>query len=80
MLAELARGRLRSKLPALREALEGHFSSHHALVVGMILAVNRGAGVLSEIPNSFVGCVRFLSSFSSLCHAHATPSCINLGQ
>jgi transposase len=38
VLAELARGRLRSKLPALREALEGHFSSHHALVVGMILA------------------------------------------
>jgi Transposase IS116/IS110/IS902 family len=38
VLAELARGRLRSKLPALREASEGHFSSHHALVVGMILA------------------------------------------
>jgi transposase len=38
VLAELARGRLRSKLPALREALEGHFSNHHALVVGMILA------------------------------------------
>src|SRR5919206_3666175 len=38
MLAELARGRLRSKIPALREALEGHFSSHHALMVGKILA------------------------------------------
>jgi transposase len=31
VLAELARGRLRSKLPALRDALEGSFSSHHAL-------------------------------------------------
>jgi transposase len=38
VLAELARGRLRSKLPALRDALEGSFSSHHALMVGKILA------------------------------------------
>jgi transposase len=38
LLAELARGRLRSKLPALRDALEGSFSSHHALMVGKILA------------------------------------------
>src|SRR5215207_7906344 len=32
ILAQLARGRLRSKLPALRDALEGSFSSHHALI------------------------------------------------
>lgn len=38
ILAELARGRLRSKIPALREALEGRFSSHHALMVGRILS------------------------------------------
>ncbi|HLF47833.1 MAG TPA: IS110 family transposase, partial [Methylomirabilota bacterium] len=38
VLAELARGRLRSKLPALREALTGRFSAHHALLVGEILA------------------------------------------
>src|SRR5215211_4598634 len=38
VLAELARGRLRSKLPALRDALQGCFSSHHALMVGKILA------------------------------------------
>src|SRR5215204_7624351 len=38
VLAELARGRLRSKLPALGDALEGSFSSHHALMVGKILA------------------------------------------
>src|SRR5215210_9264939 len=31
VLAELAGGHLRSKLPALRDALEGSFSSHHAL-------------------------------------------------
>jgi transposase len=38
VLAELARGKLRSKLPALRDALEGRFCSHHALMVGKILA------------------------------------------
>jgi len=38
VLAELARGRLRSKLPALREALAGRFAAEHALVVGHILA------------------------------------------
>jgi transposase len=38
VLAELARGRLRSKLPALRDALEGSFSPHHALMVSKILA------------------------------------------
>ena len=38
ILAELARGRLRSKIPALREALEGRFSAHHGLMVGKMLA------------------------------------------
>lgn len=36
-LAELARGRLRSKLPALREALHGRFRSEHALLVRELL-------------------------------------------
>ncbi len=39
VLAELARGRLRAKLPALREALAGRFrSEHHGLLVAQILA------------------------------------------
>jgi transposase len=38
LLADLARGRLRAKLPALREALEGRFDQQHALLVGAILA------------------------------------------
>src|SRR5262249_30147708 len=38
ILADLARGRLRAKLPALRQALAGHFRPHHAFVVGQILA------------------------------------------
>jgi transposase len=38
VLAELARGRLREKIPALKEALEGRFEAHHALIIGAILA------------------------------------------
>lgn len=38
VLAELARGKLRAKLPALREALEGRFDAEHGIVVSAILA------------------------------------------
>ena len=37
VLAELARGRLRNRLPELREALRGRFSAHHALLVRLAL-------------------------------------------
>jgi transposase len=36
-LAELAKGRLRSKLPQLRQALRGRFGDHHALLVRLAL-------------------------------------------
>ena len=38
VLSELARGRLRAKIPALREALNGFFTGHHGLIIGEILA------------------------------------------
>jgi len=38
LLADLARGKLRKKIPVLKEALEGRFDSLHALLVGSILA------------------------------------------
>jgi transposase len=38
VLAELAKGRLRTKIPALQEALEGRFDPLHALIVSSILA------------------------------------------
>jgi transposase len=37
-MAELARGRLRQKLPLLRRALEGRFRRHHAVLVGQMLS------------------------------------------
>jgi transposase len=36
-LADLAHGKLRRKLPALREALTGRFRAHHAFLLGQIL-------------------------------------------
>jgi transposase len=38
VLAELAKGRLRAKLPALKQALTGRFRRHHALLVSELLA------------------------------------------
>lgn len=38
VLAELARGALRKKLPALRAALAGRFRAHHAFLVSQLLA------------------------------------------
>ena len=38
ILAELAKGSLRKKIPALREALQGRFTDHHALLIGQMLA------------------------------------------
>lgn len=38
VLAELARGRLRAKIPALRAALRGPFRAHHAFLIGQILS------------------------------------------
>lgn len=38
VLAELARGKLRAKLPALRAALAGRFRAHHAFLVSQLLA------------------------------------------
>lgn len=38
VLAEFARGRMRSRIDQLRDALQGRFSEHHALVIAHVLA------------------------------------------
>ena len=38
VLAGLAKGRMRNKIPQLRDALAGRFSEHHALIVAEMLA------------------------------------------
>jgi transposase len=51
-LAELAKGKMRPKVPALTEALAGHFGTHHAVACRRILAhldfLNDTIGALSE--------------------------------
>ena len=37
VLADLAKGRLRRRIPELREALVGRFAGHHALLIGLAL-------------------------------------------
>jgi transposase len=38
VLADMAKGALRKKIPALREARQGRFTGHHALLIGQMLA------------------------------------------
>ncbi len=51
-LAQLAKARLRAKLPALRKALDGRFRTHHGLLVRQILEhvdhLDRAIATLSE--------------------------------
>jgi transposase len=37
VLAQLAKGRMRTKIPELRQALRGRFGDHHALIIGLAL-------------------------------------------
>jgi transposase len=50
VLADLAKGKMRKKIPALREALIGRFDTEHALIVSQILAhIDLGAGPLEGL-------------------------------
>ena len=70
VLADLAKGRLRAKLPALREALEGRFNRLHALLIGAILAhldfldeqIDRLSEAIEERIAPFAGAVELLCS------------------
>jgi transposase len=70
LLAELAKGRLRAKLPALREALEGRFDRQHALWIGAILdhvdfldgQIDRLSDAIAEQLAPFAAAVELLCS------------------
>jgi transposase len=70
LLAELARGRLRAKLPQLKEALEGRFDRQHGLVVSAILAhldfldeqIERLSAMIEEQLRPFAAAVQLLRS------------------
>jgi transposase len=52
VLADLAKGQLRKKIPQLQRALVGNFQAHHALIISQILAhldyLDEMIGMLSE--------------------------------
>jgi len=70
VLADLARGRMRSKIPALREALEGRFDELHALLIGAILAhldfldeqIEQLSGAIEERLRPFAAAAELLCS------------------
>jgi transposase len=74
VLADLARGRLRKKIPALRQALEGRFEPLHALLVSSILAhldfldeqIERLSEAIEEQLRPFEAAVRLLRSVDGI--------------
>ena len=79
VLANLARRQMRKKIPALREALEGHFDSHHALWVGAILAhidfldeqIDRLSDAIEEQIRPFAAAVELLCTVVGIQHRGA---------
>jgi transposase len=74
ILADLAQGRLRKKIPALKEALEGRFEPLHALLVSSILAhldfldeqIERLSGAIEEQLRPFAPAVELLRSVDGI--------------
>jgi transposase len=74
LLADLARGKLRKKIPALRQALEGRFEPLHALLVSSILAhldfldeqIERLSEAIEEQLRPFEPAVRLLRSVDGI--------------
>jgi transposase len=87
VLAELAKGKLRAKLPALREALEGRFEAHHALVIGAILAhldfldeqIDRLSGAIEEQLGPFATGVELAATMTGVARRTAEVMVAEIG-
>ena len=74
VLADLAKGKLRKKIPVLRQALEGRFEPLHALLVSSILAhldfldeqIERLSEAIEEQLRPFAPAVRLLRSVDGI--------------
>jgi transposase len=74
VLADLARKQMRKKIPALREALEGHFDSHHRLWIGAILRhidfldeqIEQLTGMIAEQIRPFEAAVELLCTITGI--------------
>jgi transposase len=55
VLAEMAKGKMRSKIPDLAQALEGHFDAHHAMLARSILdRLDRVRDAMVELDQAIV--------------------------
>ena len=79
VLAELARRQMRKKIPALREALAGHFDAHHRLWVGAILRhidfldeqIEQLTGLIEAQIRPFAPAVELLCTMTGIHHRGA---------
>jgi len=86
-LADLARGRLRRKLPALREALQGRFRAHHAFLATQILAkvdfledtIERLSAEIDEHLRPFEAEIARLMTIPGLARRNATTLFVETG-
>ena len=87
VLADLAKGKLRAKIPALREALEGRFEPHHALVIGAILShldfldeqISRLSEAIEEQLGPFAAGVELASSLTGVAKRTAEAMVAEIG-
>ena len=74
LLADLARRQMRKKIPALREALEGHVDAHHRLWIGAILRhidfldeqIDRLSDAIEEQIRPFMAAVELLRTTTGI--------------
>jgi transposase len=79
VLAELARRQMRKKIPALREALQGHVDEHHRLWIGAILRhidfldeqIGQLTGMITEQIRPFDPAVELLCTMIGIQHRGA---------
>ena len=87
VLAELARGRLRAKLPLLRQALEGRVQAHHRVLIRHVLAhvdflEQQLAALTTEIEEAcapFAQAVALLETIPGVAEAAATAVVAEIG-
>jgi len=75
VLAELARGKLRSKIPALRQALHGRVTDHHRFLLQLLLdemthlealVARLDARIQEELPAPFAQAIRRLDTIPGI--------------
>ena len=55
VLAQMAKGRMRSKIPELRDALDGRFNEHHAMLCSTMLArIDSADATITELTDRIV--------------------------